>query len=213
MKGLIKSTLFFILFITTGCYGSSVESVVKKSEDKVVKIGIVGEKGEGIGSGAVISSDGAVITCDHLFWHPYNKIFVKTSDGTVYNGVIEKESKIKDLALVRIQFTEKFPHFKHFLFGKDAKKGQQVVSFGSPLGLQGTISVGWIENILEKTDLLLIHSAFVNPGNSGGPLVDLHGRLVGVNEAVLMQNFFFPAQGLYIAISVETVKEFLNDGN
>ena len=212
MKGLIKICQVFLLInLTTGCYAKSIESVVRDSESKTVKIGIILKDGEAFGSGAIISSDGIVLTCDHLFWEGHNKIFVKLDDGRTYRALVLNEDKSKDLALIKIETNNKWQIFKHFRLGKSVVKGQQVVAMGCPLGLQNTVTVGWVENIIEEPKFVVFHSAFINPGNSGGPLIDLHGKLIGINEAVVMQNIFFPANGMYIALDVDTIQDFLDE--
>jgi serine protease Do len=95
------------------------------------------------------------------------------------------------------------------MLGKETVKGQTVLAFGSPLNIQRTVSVGWVENLLNQGYLFILHSAAINPGNSGGPLVNLRGELVGINQAMIMANMFVPANGLYVAISVDTIKRFL----
>lgn len=192
------------------CHGATtLENVIERSQGKVVKIGIVQEKGGGVCSGAFISSRGIVLTCAHCFTHGgIKKVFIKTEDGTAYPAALLKLDAARDLALVVPDSIGPFPYFK---FGSEPVKGQQVLSFGSPLGLQHTITVGWVTNILKQTKVFILHSAFISPGNSGGPLVDMGGRLIGVNEAMLSYGFMQVAHGLYVAIDVVTVKEFLRD--
>jgi S1-C subfamily serine protease len=204
-------TLVALLFLSSiGCAQSSIERVMEKSDAKVVKIGIVGEKSRGICSGAIIDDNGLVLTCAHCFAHPgIKKVFVKTEEGIAYRARLIGLDKNRDLAVILPETGGIV--FPYFHLGDTPKKGQQVISFGSPETLQGTDSVGYVENfgVLEEKGLFIIHSAFINPGSSGGPLVNLKGELIGVNEAVLMANPFLPAQALYIAIDITTIHAFL----
>lgn len=200
-------TALAILGLINPLFATGIERVVRETDPKVVKIGMVGKDGSGSCSGAFITPTGVVLTCAHCFTHEgFTKIFVKTNDGKVYRAVPLKIDQKNDLALL---VTPNFGPFPYFELGHEPIRGQQVLSFGSPLGLQHTISVGWVENILAEENRLIFHSAFINPGNSGGPLVDMTGRLIGVNEAMVVSGFMQLAHGLYIAINIETVKEFI----
>jgi len=206
-----KKLLFFLLLATTAC-ATQIERVIQKTDPKVVKIGIVGEKGAGTCSGAVIAEDGLTLTCAHCFDHPnIKKVFIKSAKGEVYTASLVKIDFKKDLALIVPNEIADFPYFQ---YGIEPKKGQQVLSFGSPLGLQGNDSVGWVTDFINGNSIAgkgryIIHSAFINPGNSGGPLVDLKGRLIGINEATVGYGFFQEAQGFFVAIDIQTIKEFV----
>jgi S1-C subfamily serine protease len=203
----MKKLLFLLLL--SGCVSAQdFTRLVKDTEPKVVKIGIVTEEVAGTCSGAIISSDGLVLTCAHCFLGHgrVKKIFVKTAKGEVDPGAVLIISAKLDLALVVTDNLGPFPFFK---FGPEPEIGQEVFSFGSPLGIQHTFAVGYVANRLENKGVYLIHSAFINPGNSGGPLVDYKGRLVGINEATINVNIFQEAQGLFIAIDQETIRQFL----
>lgn len=206
--------LLCLLFLSGCASATSLERLVERTEPKVVKIGIVGKTGAGSCSGAFIDSKGTVLTCAHCFQHSdMTKIFIKTTEGSVYPGVIVKIDTDKDLALVYILEKKANQRFDYFKFGYEVVKGQQVVSFGSPLGIQKTVSVGWVANVIHETKYFVFHSAFISPGSSGGPLVDMKGRLVGVNEAMLRYGFFNIAHGLYMAIDLVTIREFLGGSN
>lgn len=196
--------LFLALFAV------SIVGLIKHTQAKVVKIGIVTEKHKGTCSGAFISPDGRVLTCAHCFsGEEYvKKIYIKTSKGRVYHGALLVMDKEADLALVKVDVDKEVPYFT---IGKEAVIGQQVLAFGSPLGIQHTVSVGFVENLLREGKLYVMHGAFINPGNSGGPLVNLRGQLVGVNEAMIMANMFVPANGLYIAVSVDSINKFMEN--
>ncbi len=200
----MKKTLLILLIATTGC-AMSFERLVNRTEDKVVKVGIVTDDGRrGSGSGVFIDSRGTVLTCAHVVGDA-RKIFVKTTDGTYLPGYIKHLDAKKDLALVRTDFVDT----PFVLISKgDVEVGQVVAAFGSPLGIQRTASFGHVMNRMDKS-FRFIHSAFILPGSSGGPLVDVKGRLVGINEAIVMMNIFVPAAGYCIAIDGATIRAFL----
>jgi serine protease Do len=230
----MKKALGLIIAIVLGLLGTKlcfdntrIERVINASEPKVVKIGIVFDRTKGVCSGSFITPEGVVLTCAHCFQQgdgvKVKKVFIKTSDGTVYNGKLIKLDEEKDLALVELGLRDGYlpfivpgggsepEPFPYFRLGETPKIGQQVISMGSPLGIQHTAGVGYVANLLERTYKFILHSAFVNPGNSGGPLVNLKGELIGVNEAMLSIDPFNLAHGLYLAVSAGTVKNFLNE--
>lgn len=189
----------------------TVQNLINDTEDKVVKIGIVSNKSRGSCSGGFISERGLVLTCAHCFTHGdkdemVQKIFIKTREGYVYPAAILHIDTERDLAIIA---PDNLGPFKYFEYGDEPDRGQKVLSFGSPLGFQKTVTLGWVSNILKQTKMLIFHSAFISPGSSGGPLVDLEGKLIGVNEATIGYGFLQTAQGMFVAIDIVTVKEFL----
>jgi S1-C subfamily serine protease len=197
--------LMILLALVPAVVLASVESVVKNTESKVVKIGMVTDTGAGVCSGAIISEGGIVLTCAHCFaLKGLNKVYIKLSDGKYFPAQPLLIDVDADLALIApVTFQGKMAYFK---MGKEPQVGQEVVSFGSPLGIQHTVTVG---TVINKNGKHLLHSAFVNPGNSGGPLVDLSGRLVGLNEATIRTMDDRDAQGLFVAIGLSQIRAFL----
>lgn len=174
------------------------------------------ETGGGVGSGFLLSADGYALTNSHVV-HGRQQVLTVTADGDSIDARVVGDDPSTDLALLRLSARE-LPHAA--LGDADALKvGQLVIAMGNPYGFQSTVSTGvvsavgramrgeagrLIENILQ-------HTAPLNPGNSGGPLLDSRGRVVGINTAIIAQ-----AQGLGFAISSKTaqwvVAELLNHG-
>jgi S1-C subfamily serine protease len=202
IKTIVLSLLPVLLFACV-IGDRTTEKVARNSAQKVVKVGVVSEDREGCGSGAFITRGGLILTCYHVVNHGKStKIYIKLDSGKVYRGVVVAHDEKADLALIVTVLTD-VPYFE---LGGDVRRGQQVVAFGSPLGMQHTISFGWVENIIDGK---IIHSASINPGNSGGPLVDMDGSLVGVNQFVVGLDPFHTAQGMGGAIPIKEVREFL----
>lgn len=192
-------------------YGASLESVINTAEPKVVKIGIVSDKGGGICSGAIIDKEGDVLTCAHCFIRgEVKKIFIKDSKEAVRMGVKVYIDHRRDLAIVSSKEPGVYPYFN---LGKSPVRGQEVIAMGSPLGMQHSATTGFVNNIILQTFLFVIHSASINPGNSGGPLIDFKGRLIGINEATIHYGLFHlqRAEAVNIAIDITTVKDFLKE--
>lgn len=204
----LKQGVFLSLLIPSiGCGNMLTESVYRSAADKIVKIGIVSSPKRGSsGSGAFIDSQGTVLTCAHVVNHPIAKLFVKLEDGTVLMGTVIRMDKELDLALISTQPAHRTPYLR---LGKPVVRGQEVMSFGSPLGLEHMMSVGFVENLIRDKLLFIWHSATIAPGSSGGPLVDLYGELVGVNQGMIMINPSVPVSGYYVAIDISEVRDFL----
>lgn len=198
----IALTAAFLFMGLRSGYPATPEKMYTRNSDKVVLLHMVGRKQSGICSGAFIDKDGLILTCAHCFEGHPTKTYIKTDSGAVVLAIPLRIDKERDLAVLwtGLDNTPFFP------LGDTVKVGQRVYAFGSPLGIQSTMSIGYVENLGKH---LIIHSAFVSPGNSGGPLVNEAGQLVGINEAIVMVNVFMPAQGLFIAINDKQIRDFL----
>lgn len=143
------------------------------------------------GSGVIVRGDGYILTNDHVV-QGADKVVVRLQDGREFNGTVKRDFK-SDLALVKIDATG-LPSAQLADSGK-AKVGQWAIAFGSPFGLNDTMTVGIVSSLHRNQQIgmgqngryyssLIQTDASINPGNSGGPLVDLYGRVVGINVAI-----------------------------
>jgi S1-C subfamily serine protease len=191
-------------------YSRAVVDVVEAVTPSVVSIRIVaanrrGDTGEGAGSGFVVAPDGFVVTNDHVVERA-KSVTVVFTDGRELGARVVGTDPATDLALLRVPDGGLAP----VVIGapEQLRVGQMAIAIGNPLGFQSTVSAGvisalgrnlrsrsgrLIENIIQ-TDVAL------NPGNSGGPLVDSRGRVIGVNTAMIHM-----AQGLCFAIPSSTM--------
>ncbi|HEX8990230.1 MAG TPA: trypsin-like peptidase domain-containing protein [Anaerolineales bacterium] len=202
-------------------YSQAVISVVEKVGPAVVSIGIRqkgtnGYSGEGAASGMVITPDGYVLTNNHVVENAA-ELQVGLRDGDSFPAEIVGTDPATDLAVVRAG-TSGLPMVE--LGDSDSLRvGQLVIAIGNPFGFQSTVSTGVVSALgraMRSQTGRLIESVIqtdvpLNPGNSGGPLVDTRGRVVGVNSAIIR-----PAQGISLAIPVKTaswvVTELLTHG-
>lgn len=202
-------------------YSRAVISVVEKVGPAVVSIGIRqkganGNSGEGAASGMVITPDGYVLTNNHVVENAA-EVQVGLRDGDSFPAEIVGTDPATDLAVVRAG-TSGLPMVE--LGDSDSLRvGQLVIAIGNPFGFQSTVSTGVVSALgraMRSQTGRLIESVIqtdvpLNPGNSGGPLVDTRGRVVGVNTAIIR-----PAQGISLAIPVRTaswvVTELLTHG-
>jgi S1-C subfamily serine protease len=187
-------------------YSQAVIRVVEAVSPAVIGLAVSeGDRG-GSGSGFLVTSDGFGLTNSHVVGS-HARLMATTADGDRLDVRVIGDDPATDLALIRLAASD-LPFAP--LGNSDALRvGQLLVAMGSPLGFQSTVSTG-IVSALNRTmrgeegrliENIIQHSAPLNPGNSGGPLVDSRGRVVGVNTAIIAM-----AQGLGFAVPANTAR-------
>jgi len=176
---------------------------------------------QGSGSGVIISQDGYIVTNNHVV-SDATKIEVVLNDKRTYVAEVIGTDPNTDLALLKVK--EKDLPFINYGNSDDVKVGEWVLAVGNPFNLNSTVTAGIVSakgrniNILEHNaqggNLAPIESfiqtdAAVNPGNSGGALVNPNGELVGINTAIASNNGSY--QGYSFAIPVNIVKKVVSD--
>lgn len=165
---------------------------------------------KGMGSGFVWDKDGHVVTNYHVL-EGASEARVTLWDQNTYRAVLVGKDKLKDLAVLKIQASEKELHPVPIGKSADLKVGQKVYAIGNPFGLDGTLTTGVVSGLGREVDSntggtlknLVQTDAAINPGNSGGPLLDSAGRLIGVNTAILSTSG--SSAGIGFAIPVDEV--------
>ena len=163
-------------------------------------------RGRGAGSGIVIAPDGYVLTNAHVV-DEAKAVEVVLVDGSTYRAPVIGADPATDLAVVRA-LGPSLPALE-LATADTLRVGQLVIAIGDPLGLQSTVTTGVVSALgrsLRANDGRTIENviqtdAALNPGNSGGPLVDTHARVVGVNTAIIAG-----AQGIAFAIPAATAR-------
>jgi len=166
---------------------------------------------QSLGSGFIISADGYVVTNNHVITAEgqgeVESITVKTNDGTEYPAKLIGRDAASDLAVLKIAAPKAFPFVK-FGDSRNARVGDWVIAIGQPFGLGGTVTAGIISAVYRATgsgsayDRYLQTDAAINRGNSGGPMFDMRGQVIGINNAI-----FSPtggSVGIGFAIPAET---------
>ena len=142
-----------------------------------------------LGSGFVVSEDGYIITNNHVVSNA-DEIFVKFSDGREYKTKLIGTSSEVDIAVLKIEANEKFKPLE-FSDSDKIEIGQWSIAFGNPMGLNDSMTVGVISAAgrsslgIEEIENFIQTDAAINQGNSGGPLIDINGKVIGVNTAIL----------------------------
>jgi S1-C subfamily serine protease len=189
-------------------YSRAVIATVRQAGPSVVHIQARGGKSHpgGSGSGFLISPDGFVMTNSHVV-HGAEEIRAQTPDGRESRAYLIGDDPDTDLAILRIDLPEL--HHLSFAQSGDVAVGQIAIAIGNPLGLDNTVTAG-IVSALGRTfpartgrliDNVLQTDAALNPGNSGGPLIDTRGQVIGVNTAIIPS-----AQGICFAIGSKTAE-------
>lgn len=173
----------------------SIEEVSTKVLPAVVSIMVASQRSQAEGSGSVISPDGYVLTNHHVVSGGENgSIVVTMNDGSKHEADLVASDVNTDVAVIKIKDVQNLPYLE-FGDSDSLRVGQEVVAVGSPLGLTATVTSGIVSALNRPVrasqgggESSLIDAiqtdAAVNPGNSGGPLVDMNGNLVGMNSMI-----------------------------
>ncbi len=192
--------------------GASFSGLVKSAGPAVVHVGVINQRGSGMGTGFIISADGFILTNEHVVGNS-DKIQVRLADEQVFDATVVGTDPKTDIAVIKIAAKGPLPTL---MLGDSSalQVGDWVVAIGSPLGLEHTVTAG-IVSAKQRRDIspggrrspyddFIQTDAAINPGNSGGPLLNTAGEVVGINSAVSTQG-----QGISFAIPINMAKTIL----
>jgi S1-C subfamily serine protease len=189
-------------------YSATVAAAVERVAPAVVHLEVeMGNAGRhGTGSGFAFTPDGLILTNSHVV-HRARRIRATFADGLSRDADLIGEDPDTDVAVIRIGANDLHP--VRFGLSRALRAGQIAIAIGNPLGFQHTVTAGVISalgrSLRAQTGRMiedvLQTDASLNPGNSGGPLVDSNGEVIGVNTAIIPM-----AQGICFATAIDTVK-------
>lgn len=204
---------------------TGVQAVAADVLPSVVSITVASQFGEAGGTGVVISSDGEIVTNNHVVESAGEggTVQVTFSDGTTADAEVVGTDPLTDLAVIKAQDVSGLQPAALGSSG-DLAVGQQVVAIGSPLGLDGTVTSGIVSALsrpmaassdgqpqagVNSVIDAIQTDAPINPGNSGGPLVDMDGQVVGINSAILTTGSSNGSIGLGFSIPIDQAKPII----
>lgn len=196
---MVKLRAFFLCAVTASLLGTSgVESIAAQTAfarfdgEEKISINIYSSAspavvtistGRDSGSGSIITTDGLVLTNEHVIRRAMNgQVTVSASNGKRYGGQVLAIDRRNDLALVQMRSQDRFSILR-LADINGIQVGQRAFAIGSPFGLAGTLTTGIVSRIERNGDLQT--DARLNPGNSGGPLLNSRGELIGVNKSII----------------------------
>ncbi len=209
-------TYIFLSIIPVSAQNYSADEIVninvyEKINPAIVAIDANLEDGFSAGTGCIVRKDGVILTGSHVIDGAKN-IEVTTSDGKVYKAsILAKMGKNKDLALLKITPKQ---ILKTISFGdsETVKVGQKVLAIGNPFGFAGTLTSGIVSRI-DYTKGRIQTDAAINPGCSGGPLLNSQGEVIGISQSIYNPDNNISNIGIGFAIPINEAKKFIQTAN
>ncbi len=199
-------------------------NVASLAEPCVVRVIGYNARGQVTGTGFVIDADGILVTNNHVV-EPADRLFVEFTDHTRYPATVIGTDPLTDLAVLSIN-AKNLKALKFFESETAIEVGEWVVAVGCPLGLEQSVTAGIISAKGRHLDIIIADGrpgyedfiqtdAAINKGNSGGPLINLEGEVIGVNSAIITETGGSDGLGFAIPTSIvkRVVRELREDGH
>lgn len=195
----------------------TIPEIFQKVSASVVMILTGSEDSMGLGTGIIMSSDGFIITNAHIIDGADDIRIVMNDNKTVYNARVMGADMQSDIAVLKIEAT----HLQSATFGNSEQVivGESVVTIGNPFSVDyaQTVTNGIISGIRrnvydgKSNTNLLQTNAQLNPGNSGGPLINMYGQVIGINSSKIMSSGTSTYEGMGFAIPMTDAKEIIDE--
>lgn len=182
-------------------------TVYEKINPAIVSIDAQTSDGISAGTGCIVSSNGLILTGSHVV-EDSSSVEVTMYNGQVYKAeIVSNMGKNKDLALLKITPKTQLQTIK-FGDSQNIKVGQRVLAIGNPFGFSGTLTQGIISRI-DYTKNKIQTDAAINPGCSGGPLLNTSGEVIGINQSIYNPDNNISNIGIGFAIPINDAKKFI----
>jgi len=215
IRKVIATSIFsFFLLISATCFSESYTNderinikIYEEVSPSIVAIDADINEGVSSGTGCIIDSKGLILTSKHVI-EGFKDLKITLPDGTSYPGkIISSNADNSDFVIIKIN-----PHYalQTIKFGdsSNVKVGQRVLALGNPFGFNRTLTTGIISRVDKKRNKIQTDAA-INPGSSGGPLLNLNGEVIGINQSIYNPDNNKSNIGIGFAIPVNTAKNFI----
>lgn len=213
MKRIFTAITSLLLCLPTFAYDREEQANVtlyKKINPAIVSVDSQISDGLSCGTGCIIDKRGIILTSAHVI--ESDSVVVTMANGQNYTAkVLKKFGEKQDIALLKINVPRDLKTVK---LGDSEKirVGQKVLAIGNPFGFNGTLTQGIISRIDYSKNRIQTDAA-INPGSSGGPLLNKRGEIIGINQAIYNPDNNISNIGIGFAIPINLVKEYLKESN
>ena len=211
-KKMILTMLLMQLSLPVFSFGGLGKSAVSIYEDinpAIVTVDSQLSDGLSCGTGCIIDKSGVILTSAHVI-DIGKAVVVTTNNGQNYDAkVLKRLGENKDIALLKIDAKREFKTVK-LGNSEKVKVGEKVLAIGNPFGFSGTLTQGIVSRI-DYTKNRIQTDAAINPGSSGGPLLNTRGEIIGINQAIYNPDNNISNIGIGFATPINLVKEYLKE--
>ena len=192
-----------------GGLGKSAVSIYEDINPAIVTVDSQLSDGLSCGTGCIIDKSGVILTSAHVV-DIGKAVVVTTNNGQNYDAkVLKRLGENKDIALLKIDAKRDFKTVK-LGNSEKVKVGEKVLAIGNPFGFSGTLTQGIVSRI-DYTKNRIQTDAAINPGSSGGPLLNTRGEIIGINQAIYNPDNNISNIGIGFATPINLVKEYLKE--
>ena len=184
--------------------------IYKRINPAIVSVDTQLKDGLSCGTGCIINKNGTILTSAHIL-EDGSDIIITMSNGEDYKAYVVKQlGENKDIAILKISVPYELKTVK-FGNSEKIKVGDTVLAIGNPFGFNGTLTKGIISRIDYAKNRIQTDAA-INPGSSGGPLLNTQGEIIGINQAIYNPDNNISNIGIGFATPINLIKEYLEEG-
>lgn len=184
-------------------------TVYQNVSPAIVSIDADIDEGVSSGTGCIIDADGLILTSSHVV-EGCKDIKITLADGKTCSGKIVADNKAKcDFVLIKITPPTRL-HTIKLGDSSNVKVGQKVLAIGNPFGFNRTLTTGIVSRVDTEKNKIQTDAA-INPGSSGGPLLNLNGEVIGINQSIYNPDNNKSNIGIGFAVPVNVAKNFINE--